>query len=125
MNIADIVNISTLPIFLGEKMVDVVTIELDSLKDLIKLACSVGFHVLYRTRAEEDSIYLLIYGLGSTIIVPYVKTDQKLEGEYVIYNTSTGDIKTSKTLTVEPREIALALITIKKQELIRVFNRPS
>ena len=119
MNTADIVNISTPLISLGVNMVDVITIELETLKDLVKLACSVGFHVLYRIKIGEDNVYLLIYGLGSTVIVPYIKTKQKLEGEYIIYNTSTGNIKTSKTLTVEPREVALSLINIKKQDLIK------
>jgi len=71
-------------------------------------------------KTGKGYVYLTIYGLGSVLIAPYVKTDQKLEGEYVIYNTSTGNIRTCKTLSVEPREIALALITIKRQDLIKI-----
>lgn len=101
-------------------MVEVVPIELESLKDLIRLACSLGLRALYRAKADEEYLYMAIYGLGSVVVTPYIKTSEKLDGEYIIYNTSTGEVKASHSLVVEPREAAVALVNIKKQNLIKV-----
>ena len=101
-------------------MVNIVKIELRSLRDLVRLACSLRFSALYKARAGKSYYYMVFYSSGTAIVVPYVETEEELDGEYVIYNTATGEIRTSGTPSLEPREASLALIDVKKQDLLEI-----
>ncbi|HDH06871.1 MAG TPA: hypothetical protein ENF87_00715 [Thermoproteales archaeon] len=99
-------------------MPDIVKVELESLKDLIKINCGLRYPLIYKCRKDDKDCFLLFYSVGETVIIPYIIYDKKVDEEYIIYDTMSGKFRFSNTPSTNPKEMNIAIIRLKKQPFI-------
>jgi len=105
----------------NEKKVGMVQIE--SIKDLVHLIVRLPFQIINHMEIGGKHIYFILLGSGipgfSTTMY-YIILDEKIDANYIVFNSIEDKIKYSKTL--EDRRggiIYIPIINIKKQNLIK------
>jgi len=99
-------------------MPEVIKIELASVKDLVRLAYGLRYPIIYKYKGSDSNYLMIIYGTGGNIIVPYVKLEEEIEGEYIVYDTMSGNYRISDSFSTNPKELSMAIVSVKKQPLI-------
>ncbi|EMR73184.1 hypothetical protein MCGE09_00021 [Thaumarchaeota archaeon SCGC AB-539-E09] len=94
-------------------------VQLKSLKDLVMLvASSPSMNVVQHLQNGGVHMYFIIGGTLSEIFLYFVKESISLEGEFITYNTYTGEIGFSEKLLHEPNLNSFPVVEIENQDLL-------
>ena len=87
-------------------------IKLKSIDDLLRLTCNLGHPVIYTLKRNGKHIYLVIYGVGGNLLVPYVEIDEEPRGNYIVYDRFNSTYKVSDIPSTDPKTVNIALIRV-------------
>ena len=94
-------------------------VQLNSIRDLIMfIASSPSMNVIQHLENGENHLYFIIGGTMNEIFLYYVKIPEKLDGNFVTYNTYTSEIGTSEKLLREPNLNSIPIVEILNQNLL-------
>ena len=98
-------------------------VEIESIKDLVHLIVRLPFQIINHVQLMNKHIYFILLGSGlpgiSTTLY-YILLDEKLDANYIIFNSMKDSIEYSKSY--EDRRggmVYIPIINIKKQNLIK------
>jgi len=95
-----------------------IKLELNSIKDLVKIACGLRIPLVYRYRRGEETSLMVIYSAGGNVIVAYVKKKEDLKGDYIIYDTLTGNYSFSEKISADPKNFNMAVVDLRYCDII-------
>ena len=94
-------------------------VQLNSLRDLVMLvASSPTMNVIQHLQSEEMHLYFIIGGTLKEIFLYFLKEEKTVEGNFIVYNTYTGEISFSDKLRTEPNMTSIPVVEIKNQDLL-------
>ena len=94
-------------------------VQLRSMRDLVMLvASSPAVNVIQHLSLGSTHLYFVIAGTLREMFIYFVKTDERVEGSFIIYNTYTGEISYSDRLRVEPNLTSIPIVEIENQNLL-------
>ena len=94
-------------------------VQLKSMRDLVMLvASSPSMNVIQYLPNGVSHLYFIIGGTLSEIFLYFVKEETLVEGNFITYNTYTGEISSSEKLLHEPNVNSFPLVEIVNQDLL-------
>ena len=93
-------------------------VQLKTIRDLVMLVASSPAANVIQHLENSGHIYFVIGGTISEVFMYLVKQDEPLEGNFITYNSYSGEIGTSEKLSTEPNQNSFPVIEITKQDLI-------
>lgn len=94
-------------------------VHLKSLRDLVMLvASSPTMNVIQHLQNKSSHLYFIIGGTLSEIFLYFMKEDDAIEGDFITYNTYTGEISTSDRIVREPNLNSFPIVEIENQDLL-------
>jgi len=101
-------------------------VHLKSLRDLVMLvASSPTMNVIQHLQNGDSHLYFIIGGTLSEIFLYFVKEEDAIEGDFITYNTYTGEIGSSDKVKHEPNLNSFPIVEIENQDLLpeELLNR--
>jgi hypothetical protein len=94
-------------------------VQLRSLKDLIMLvASSPSSGVIQHLANGKSHLYFLVGGTLHEMFLYFVKENEPIKGNFITYNSYTGDIGASEKMQHEPNVSGFPVVEIVKQDLL-------
>jgi hypothetical protein len=94
-------------------------VQLKTMKDLILLvASSPTMNVIQHLENKNAHLYFIIGGTLSEIFLYFVKQNTPSEGNFITYNSYTGEIGSSEKIKHEPNLNSFPIVEIKNQDLL-------
>lgn len=101
-------------------------VHLKSMRDLVMLvASSPTMNVIQHLWNGDSHLYFIIGGTLSEIFLYFVKEDEAIDGDFITYNTYTGEIGSSERIQHEPNMNSFPVVEIENQDLLpeELLNR--
>ena len=93
-------------------------VQLKTIRDLVMLVASSPATNVIQHLENSGHIYFVIGGTLSEVFMYLVKQDEPIEGNFITYNSYSGEIGSSEKISTEPNMNSFPVIEIKKQDLI-------
>ena len=94
-------------------------VHLKSMRDLVMLvASSPTMNVIQHLQSGDIHLYFIIGGTLSEIFLYFVKEEKAIVGDFITYNTYTGEIGSSERILHEPNINSFPLVEIENQDLL-------
>ncbi len=94
-------------------------VHLKTLRDLVMLvASSPTMSVIQHLKNGGSHLYFIIGGTLSEIFLYFVKEEKEIEGNFITYNTYTGEIGSSTKIQHEPNLNSFPVVEIENQNLL-------
>lgn len=94
-------------------------VHLKSLRDLVMLiASSPTMNVIQHLENSDSHLYFIIGGTLSEIFLYFVKLTEAIGGNFITYNSYTGEIGFSDKLLHEPNRNSFPVVEILHQDLL-------
>ena len=94
-------------------------VHLKTLRDLVMLvASSPTMNVIQHLQNGDKHLYFIIGGTLTEIFLYFVKLDAAVEGEFITYNTYTGEIGFGDRLIHEPNQNSFPVVEIENQDIL-------
>jgi hypothetical protein len=94
-------------------------VQLQSLRDLVMfVASSSTMNVIQHLPSDGTHLYFIIGGTLREIFLYFIKTEEALDGRFVVYNTYTGEIEFTERLRTDPNLTSIPIVEIKNQDLL-------
>jgi hypothetical protein len=93
-------------------------VQLKTIKDLVMLVASSPSTNVIQHLENNGHIYFVIGGTLSEVFMYLVKQDEPMDGNFITYNSYSGEIATSEKISTEPNMNSFPVLEIKKQDLI-------
>jgi hypothetical protein len=82
------------------------------------VASSPTMNVVQHLQYGDTHLYFIIGGTLSEIFLYFLKEQKAIDGNFIIYNTYTGEISFSNRLRTDPNLSSIPLVDIKNQDLL-------
>jgi hypothetical protein len=82
------------------------------------VASSQSMNVIQHLENGDNHLYFIIGGTMKEIFLYFIKITDKLDGNFITYNTYTSEIGVSEKLMREPNLNSIPIIEIVKQDLL-------
>jgi hypothetical protein len=93
-------------------------VQLKTIKDLVMLVASSPATNVIQHLENSGHIYFVIGGTLSEVFMYLVKQDEPVKGEFITYNSYSGEIGSSSKISTEPNMNSFPVIEIENQDLI-------
>lgn len=97
---------------------DMKFVQLKTIKDLVMLVASSPSTNVIQHLENDGHIYFVIGGTLSEVFMYLVKQEIPMDGNFITYNSYSGEIATSEKISTEPNMNSFPVLEIKKQDLI-------
>ena len=93
-------------------------VQLKTIRDLVMLVASSPATNVIQHLENSGHIYFVIGGTLSEVFMYLIKQDEPIEGNFITYNSYSGEIGSNEKISTEPNMNSFPVIEIKKQDLI-------
>ena len=94
-------------------------VQLKKIRDLVMLvASSHSNNVIQHMASNGEHIYFVLGGTLSQLFIYLVKLQEPLDGDFITYNSYSGEIGFSERILTEPNLNTFPIIDITNQDLL-------
>lgn len=93
-------------------------VKLKYIEDLIHVLNVSQLPVIHHLSVDSRHVYFITVGMpGDVGIIYYVTREKPLLGKFILYNSFTGEIKTSSVWTSDSRYMVVPVVEVEKHNL--------
>lgn len=94
------------------------TVKLKYIEDLIHVLNVAQLPIVHHVSVDSRHIYFIPIGmLGDIGIIYYIELEKPLSGKFILYNTFTGEIRSSSVWTSDSRYMVVPIVEVEKHNL--------
>jgi hypothetical protein len=94
-------------------------VQLKSLRDMVMLvASSPATNIIQHLKNSDDHLYFVIGGTLSEVFLYFVKEKESIDGNFITYNSYSGEIGSSDKIMHEPNVNSFPVVEIINQNLL-------
>ncbi|RLE60768.1 MAG: hypothetical protein DRJ35_02390 [Thermoprotei archaeon] len=94
------------------------TVKLKYIEDLIHVLNVAQLPIVHHVSVDSRHIYFIPVGmLGDIGIIYYIELEKPLSGKFILYNTFTGEIRSSSVWTSDSRYMVVPIVEVEKHNL--------
>jgi hypothetical protein len=94
-------------------------VQLKSLRDMVMLvASSPATNVVQYLKNGDEHLYFVIGGTLSEVFLYFVKEKESIDGDFITYNSYSGQIGSSDRIMHEPNVNSFPVVEIINQDLL-------